>query len=99
MYALDLLDIELLDGSRFSPTEIPLITDAKLFSNVILRQNQNRIMQDLEILMPCDVNNPLLGPNGAAFVFGPQKGAKPQDLPRLDMYMEQIMKFYLKARY
>lgn len=32
----------------------------------------------------CDVINPLLGPEGAAAVFGPQKGADPQDVEELD---------------
>ncbi|WP_308009958.1 glycerate kinase [Isoptericola luteus] len=32
----------------------------------------------------CDVDNPLLGPRGAAAVFGPQKGATPQDVAALD---------------
>jgi glycerate kinase len=31
-----------------------------------------------------DVRNPLLGPAGAAAVFGPQKGAAPKDVPVLD---------------
>jgi glycerate kinase len=33
------------------------------------------------ILIACDVTNPLLGPSGAAAVYGPQKGLKPEDLP------------------
>lgn len=32
----------------------------------------------------CDVNNPLCGPHGAAAVFGPQKGASPAEVCRLD---------------
>lgn len=32
----------------------------------------------------CDVDNPLLGPRGAAAVFGPQKGATPDDVAVLD---------------
>lgn len=32
----------------------------------------------------CDVGNPLLGPEGAAAVFGPQKGATPEMVARLD---------------
>ena len=32
----------------------------------------------------CDVTNPLLGPTGAAAVYGPQKGAAPTDIPALD---------------
>jgi glycerate kinase len=32
----------------------------------------------------CDVSNPLLGPDGAAAVYGPQKGASPGDVAFLD---------------
>ena len=35
-------------------------------------------------LVLCDVQAPLLGPNGAAAVFAPQKGAAPGDLPLLE---------------
>jgi glycerate 2-kinase len=31
-----------------------------------------------------DVDNPLLGPNGAAAIYGPQKGASPEDVAVLD---------------
>jgi glycerate 2-kinase len=37
-----------------------------------------------EIIILCDVNNPLLGDNGAARVFGPQKGAGPEMVVRLE---------------
>ena len=36
------------------------------------------------IRVACDVNNPLIGPNGAATVFGPQKGATPEMVRQLD---------------
>ena len=36
-----------------------------------------------------DVQNPLTGPNGAASVFGPQKGAQPEDIAMLDRCMER----------
>lgn len=36
------------------------------------------------IRIACDVANPLLGPRGAAAVYGPQKGLRAADLPRLD---------------
>ncbi len=32
----------------------------------------------------CDVNNPLTGPNGASHIFGPQKGATPEQVLQLD---------------
>lgn len=37
-----------------------------------------------EFLVACDVENPLHGPDGAAPVFGPQKGAEPDAVRRLD---------------
>ncbi|MDR2896381.1 MAG: glycerate kinase [Propionibacteriaceae bacterium] len=36
------------------------------------------------IELACDVDNPLLGPIGASAVFGPQKGASPEQVARLD---------------
>ena len=37
-----------------------------------------------EIVVACDVDNPLCGENGAARVFGPQKGATEEDIAVLD---------------
>ena len=38
----------------------------------------------VEVLAATDVDNPLLGPQGASVVFGPQKGASPADVLRLE---------------
>lgn len=38
----------------------------------------------VEWRMASDVTNPLLGPNGAAAMFGPQKGVEPDDVARYD---------------
>jgi glycerate kinase len=45
---------------------------------------------DCEIVILCDVNNKLLGPNGAAKVFGPQKGARPEDVDLLDSFLDKF---------
>ncbi|MGH7645857.1 MAG: glycerate kinase, partial [Gemmatimonadales bacterium] len=37
-----------------------------------------------------DVTNPLVGPDGAARVFGPQKGASPADVERLDAGLARL---------
>ncbi len=42
-----------------------------------------------------DVNNPLFGTNGAAFVYGPQKGASPSEVEFLDYglrHLDQIIR-------
>ena len=38
----------------------------------------------------CDVNNPLYGPNGAAAIYGPQKGATPEIVELLDTGLKQF---------
>lgn len=41
-------------------------------------------LQDSEITVACDVDNPLCGPRGASAAFGPQKGATPEIVAELD---------------
>jgi glycerate kinase len=39
---------------------------------------------DVELILAGDVDNPLTGPKGAPTVYGPQKGASPDDVEALD---------------
>ena len=41
-------------------------------------------LKETEIIVACDVDNPLCGPRGASAVFGPQKGATPAMVAELD---------------
>ena len=43
-----------------------------------------QVLQDVRITAMCDVENPLYGPAGAAYIFGPQKGADGVMIERLD---------------
>lgn len=38
----------------------------------------------VQVTVACDVDNPLTGPRGAAAVYGPQKGADPEQVAALD---------------
>jgi len=49
-------------------------------------------ISDCEIVILCDVDNKLLGPQGAASVFGPQKGASVDDVPFLDNFLANFAK-------
>jgi len=44
-------------------------------------------VREAEFTVMCDVANPLLGPEGATHVFGPQKGASPGDVAFLEAGM------------
>lgn len=41
-------------------------------------------LHDITLLVACDVDNPLCGPNGASYAYGPQKGATPEMVEALD---------------
>lgn len=52
--------------------------------------NLDKRLTDTEICILSDVNNPLCGNNGAAYIYGLQKGATPEDIIVLD----EILKRY-----
>jgi glycerate kinase len=66
-------------GNEVSPTGRGLGKIAKIDF-----KNFDKRVRESEILVACDVNNPLTGPNGSAGVFGPQKGATPEMVKVLD---------------
>jgi glycerate kinase len=45
---------------------------------------------DVKVKVLCDVDNPLYGPNGAAVIFGPQKGADSEMVKILDSAIKQF---------
>ena len=47
-------------------------------------------LAEIDLRIACDVTNPLLGENGAAAVYGPQKGAGPNDVEVLDMALGEF---------
>jgi glycerate kinase len=42
------------------------------------------LLKDIEFVTMCDIDNPLYGESGAAYIFGPQKGATPDMVKELD---------------
>ena len=59
----------------------------------ITKIDESRVMPELkeaQFTIACDVNNPISGPNGAAYVYAPQKGASEQMVKELDEGMESF---------
>jgi glycerate kinase len=50
----------------------------------------NTRLRHVRMLVACDVDNPLVGPKGAAAVFGPQKGATPSMVKKLDTGLRRL---------
>lgn len=57
-------------------------------------------ISDCEIIVLCDVDNKLLGEQGAAKIFGPQKGASADDVRRLEIGLSKysIVIFHKTAK-
>ncbi|MFI7336835.1 glycerate kinase [Streptomyces sp. NPDC050085] len=49
-------------------------------------------LADVDIVLASDVDNPLTGPKGAPAVYGPQKGASPEDVAELDAALAHFAK-------
>ena len=78
------LGVKLLDasGKDISFGGIGLSNLAKIDISTI----DERIAKT-ETVVACDVDNPLTGPRGAAYVYSPQKGATPEQVELLDKYL------------
>ncbi|MFD9931599.1 glycerate kinase [Streptomyces massasporeus] len=49
-------------------------------------------LAEVELVLASDVDNPLTGPKGAPAVYGPQKGASPDDVATLDTALAHFAK-------
>ena len=50
------------------------------------------VLKNVEIITMCDIDNPMYGPTGAAYIFGPQKGADPDMVVQLDNGLRHLAK-------
>jgi glycerate kinase len=53
--------------------------------------------RDAHITVMCDVKNPLCGPNGATFVYGPQKGASSEIVEELESGMLRYREIIIRT--
>ena len=80
-------------GFRFLSAEgrvLPLGGGALSRLDSIDSSNRDPRLDRVRIEVACDVNNPLCGPTGASAVYGPQKGASPELVLRLDQALENL---------
>lgn len=75
------LGVEFLDaeGKPF----VPVGGTLDRIAAIRLREAE-KLLRDVKITAMCDIDNPLYGPTGAAYVFGPQKGADAATVEFLD---------------
>ena len=72
-------------GEAFVPTGESLVRIAH-----IDMAGLNPALVGKEIITMCDIDNPMFGPQGAAHIFGPQKGATPAIVAQLDEGVQNL---------
>ncbi len=83
------LGVKFLDKNNreLKPIGKELINIAKIDMSGIMPE-----IKDIEFEVACDVENPLSGIDGAAYVYGKQKGAIPEDIEFLDKGLKNFAK-------
>lgn len=92
--ACQALGIRFLDGEGrevgFGGQELSRIKE-------ILVEDLDDRIKESTITVICDVNNPLVGPNGATAIYGPQKGVTDASFPILEAGMENYQALIKEA--
>ncbi len=82
---LQALGFEFLDkdGNQVEPC-------AKGLKNIVEIKTNNALkeLKECSFCIACDVKNPLCGENGCSAIFGPQKGATPEMIKDMDLWLE-----------
>lgn len=89
---LQALGVKLLDINK---EEIPFGGVHLEKIEYIDKGNIDEFLKDVTIEVACDVTNPLIGENGASYIFGPQKGANSEMVKVLD---DNLRHFALKIK-
>jgi glycerate kinase len=92
--AMQALGVKLLDAQRqtLAPGGLALAQLARLdLSDIDPR------LAKVRFDIAADVNNPLCGPHGASAIFGPQKGASPEQVQQLDLALGHFAELCAQA--
>ncbi|MBR2452937.1 MAG: glycerate kinase [Clostridia bacterium] len=55
--------------------------------SIISKDNMNPLLRECKFSIACDVKNPLCGEMGCSSVYGPQKGATPEIVEKMDKWL------------
>ena len=82
------LGISFLDkaGKELTPGGVHLSELARISTDALLKE-----AAECEFVIACDVKNRLCGSNGAAAIFGPQKGDTPE---QVGVWMERVHRYF-----
>lgn len=79
------------DGASFIPVGATLDRVVKIDTSTM-----DEALKRIPIVTMCDIDNPFYGPEGASYVYGPQKGASSKMVEELDEKMKALSKVIKK---
>jgi glycerate 2-kinase len=87
---LQALGVRPLQDDGSPPVEEPTATIPILYGSIVRFDltGLDPRLAEVDLRIACDVSNPLLGPNGATAIYGPQKGATADDRELLEWALE-----------
>nr|WP_321410406.1 glycerate kinase [uncultured Carboxylicivirga sp.] len=71
---------------------LPISNSLLSFNSEVIKSAVN-ILKGIKVNLITDVNNPIVGQNGAAEVYGPQKGASSQEVLQLENAMQKWVEY------
>ena len=80
------------DGKEFVPTGGTTADIAKIDVS-----GRAKVLDQVEIVTMCDIDNPMYGPIGASYIFGPQKGADEAMVEELDAGIKNLSRVIAEA--
>ena len=87
------LGYNFLDKNR---QELAPIGKNLLNIDIISSDNVIDALKSIDFKVACDVTNPLYGKEGAAYIYGPQKGASKEEIAQLDIGLKNISSLFKK---
>lgn len=70
-------------------TELPMLPVKLSQIESIDKSNLDNRLNNIKIILATDVNNPLLGKDGATYIFGKQKGLQEHEFSEFDFHMKK----------
>lgn len=94
---LQALGVQFFTGGK---VDLPIAAGGGSLESIEGLENSKLIqLEEIKLIIACDVDNPLLGPRGATLVYGPQKGVTPELSPMLEggmRHYSQVMEAWTR---
>lgn len=81
-------------GARFAGVDAPVTGGTLQKITAFDLSGLDPRLRDVELIVAADVTNPLFGPDGAAHVYAPQKGATPTQVRQLDAGLRHLASLF-----